>query len=50
MPSPAIAVAVSVPKNATRVGIPRSIAVAATFAAGSTPSAGIPRSTKYWSR
>ena len=38
------------PKNSTSVSMPRSSATVATFAAGSMPSTGMSRSTKYWRR
>jgi len=42
--------AVSRPKKRTSVGIPAASAAAATLAAGSTPSTGTPRATKWRSR
>jgi hypothetical protein len=42
--------AVSRPKNSVTLGMPFSRAAAATFAAGSTPSTGMPMATKCWSR
>jgi hypothetical protein len=48
--SRASAAALSAPKKPTQVGTPFSSAIRATLAAGSTPRAGIPRATKYWSR
>jgi hypothetical protein len=48
--TPHSSVAASRPKNLTSVGMPRSRAAAATFAAGSIPRTGIPRAAKYWRR
>ena len=49
-PSPASRVAVSLPKNSTSDGIPRSSATLATLAAGSIPSTGTPACTNHCRR
>ena len=49
-PEATISPAVSSPKNLTSVSTPFRRAASATFAAGSTPSAGMPRPTKFDNR
>jgi len=49
-PAAASSDASRVSKKSTSVSTPRARAASATFAAGSIPSAGIPRATKCWSR